>query len=158
MFRKKLPSGNKLPSDTDWGMVTIILVRLKSKSLLREEIYDDFEKSLKPLENGVRSKWKVYHWNHHGRNPCTEKLQSPSLNNKENDFFLVVALMRLPFFFFSRARGWPEHHREMYNSSFERKLNLWVSFWSDQKYWRATSPLPSLKVPSPQSHPITILR
>ena len=25
-------------------MVTIILVRLKSKSLLREEIYDDFEK------------------------------------------------------------------------------------------------------------------
>ena len=38
----------KLPSDTASGMVTIIWVRLKSKSLLRKEIYGGFEKSLKP--------------------------------------------------------------------------------------------------------------
>ena len=47
-----------MPSDIDSGMVTIISVRLKSKSLLRKEIYGDFEKSLKSLENGARSKKK----------------------------------------------------------------------------------------------------
>ena len=45
-----------MPSDTVSWTITFILVRLKSKSLSRKEIYGDFENSLKPLRNGVRSK------------------------------------------------------------------------------------------------------
>ena len=79
---------------------------LKVKVYWQKEFYGDFEKSLKPLENGVRSKWKVYHWNQHVRKPDTGKLQSPSLNNKENRFLASVALICFPFlcfvfFFFS---------------------------------------------------------
>jgi hypothetical protein len=37
-------------------MITIILIRLKSKSLLQKEIYGDLEKSQKNLKNGVKSK------------------------------------------------------------------------------------------------------
>ena len=33
-----------MPSDTDSGIVTIISVRLKSKSILWKEVYGDFEK------------------------------------------------------------------------------------------------------------------
>ena len=46
MFGKKLPS-EKLPSDTDSRMITIISVRFKSKNLLRKGFYGVFEKSLK---------------------------------------------------------------------------------------------------------------
>ena len=50
MDKKKLPSEKNVSSDVDSGIVIIISVRLKSKSLLRKEIYGDLEKSLKPLK------------------------------------------------------------------------------------------------------------
>jgi hypothetical protein len=45
-FRKKLPGEKKFPSDTDSGMVTIISVCIKNKSLLGKEIYGYFENFL----------------------------------------------------------------------------------------------------------------
>jgi len=42
--KKKHPVTRNLPSYTKSGMVTIVLTNLKSKSLLRKEIYGDFEK------------------------------------------------------------------------------------------------------------------
>jgi len=44
-----------MSSNTDSKMVTITLFCPKSKSLFRKETNGDFEKSLKPLENGTSS-------------------------------------------------------------------------------------------------------
>jgi hypothetical protein len=44
VFSEKLSSAKKLSSDTKSGMVTILSVNLRSKSLLRKKIYGDFEK------------------------------------------------------------------------------------------------------------------
>ena len=40
-------------SDNESGMTTIVSINLKSKSLFRKKIYDDFKKNLKPLGNGL---------------------------------------------------------------------------------------------------------
>ena len=80
------------------------------------------------------------------------------LEQQGKSIFCLVALMWLFFFlflFFTWASERPKHHREMFNGSFERKLNLLVSFLSDQKDWRATSHLfPNL---SNQNFEIAIL-
>ena len=39
-----MPCKKKLQSDTEPGMVTIVSVNLKSKSLLQKEIYGELEK------------------------------------------------------------------------------------------------------------------
>ena len=39
---KKITIKKKLPWDIDSGMVTIILVRFKSKSLFQKKVYGDF--------------------------------------------------------------------------------------------------------------------
>jgi len=104
---KKLPSEKKIAIWHWFEMVTTISVYLKSESLLRKETYCDFEKSLKPLKNGVTSKWKAHHWNQHGRKLCTGKLQSTSSNDKENNCIASVAricLLLFFFFFFFRPR------------------------------------------------------
>jgi hypothetical protein len=44
VFSRKLSSEKKLTFDTESGMVTIVLVNLRSKSLLRKQSYGDFEK------------------------------------------------------------------------------------------------------------------
>ena len=69
--------------------------------------------------------------------PLYREITVPLLEQQRKWLFPCCSTDASPVFF-SRTRGWPEHHREMYNSSFERKLNLLVSFLSDQKYWRAT--------------------
>ena len=115
-------------TDTDSGMVSNASVRLKNKRLLRNEVYGDFEKkSLKPLENGVRSKWKAYDWNYYGWKPFIGKSHSTSLNSKDNRFFESVAVICLTFFF--RPSRLPEHHREMLNGPFKRYFSNIRAFY-----------------------------
>ena len=88
-------------SDTDSGIVTIILVCPKSKSLLRKEIYGDFEKKVKSeTPRKLRQiKTRMFHWNQHDWKPCIERLQDLTLNNKEDHFLPWVALISLRFSF-----------------------------------------------------------
>jgi hypothetical protein len=60
------------------GMVTIILISLNSEFFLQEQIYGIMKNT---LENGVRSKQKVRHWNFHCRKPNSENLPPTALTN-----------------------------------------------------------------------------
>ena len=68
MYFEKLPNEKKLPSDSNSGMVSIISVNLKSRSLLRKQIYADFEKEPEIPQNDV--KLKLHDLNLYGEKPC----------------------------------------------------------------------------------------
>jgi hypothetical protein len=78
-------SEKKISSDNDSGMVTVILLHFKSKSLLPKKIMVILKKPetsrkwrrIQMKSVSLESKWS---------NPSTSKLQLPTLNNKENPF------------------------------------------------------------------------
>ena len=125
-------------------MAIIISVRLRSKSLLRKEVYDDLKKSLKTLKmpsDQIKNNTIVISM---VENLLQRNYSPPSLNSKKINFFCLGSTDLSPFFSFSfrGTWGWPEHHRDMCNISFEWKLNFLVPFLSYQKDWRGNSPLP----------------
>jgi hypothetical protein len=113
-----------LPSDTDSGIVTIISVHLKSKSLLRKEIYDDLQKKPETPREWRHIKIKSAPLESALSKTLYREITISLTEQQRKSLFCIGSTDLFPVFFSSRAQGWPEHHREMCNSSFERKSNL----------------------------------
>jgi len=58
-IEKNLPSEKRLLSDNDSEMVTIISIRLKSRSLYRKEIYSDFKRKPETPRKWRQIKMKI---------------------------------------------------------------------------------------------------
>jgi hypothetical protein len=103
-------------------MVTFVSVDLRSKSLLKKKFIIISKKKPQTPQKWRPIKMKTVPWESKWSKPSTGKLQSPSINNKENHFFASVAQICLPFFvffssFFNRSSGLPQHHRGILNGS-----------------------------------------